>query len=395
MTAIAVPILLVVGALLAVQAAANVQMSTTMRSPLGAATLQLGLAAALLLLAATMAGSVVGVDALSAVPAWHLLGGLGSAVYITAGILLLPRLGAVVTVGSFIAGQMLASLVLDSAGLLGADRADRDRDRARSARRVRRRRPDRARPDPRRGGPHRGHSRRGRSPAWPGGADLAGPAPPVARRLVRGRSGRRRGPSRPGGDQRVAACGPRPAARGGRDLVPGGDRRDGRRARRGCGPARPHHSWADSVRCPGGWLGALVGAGYVTAVFLLLPQVGAAPTIALTVAGQQLAGLAVDQYGLLRLPRRPVSAPRLLGIAVLLVGVGLLQLRGRDRSSRHLACIEFRCASSNSSGVRPAALAAVSSIWRINRSTIAAGTNQPSSAYEMSSRATSSPTGPG
>jgi hypothetical protein len=28
----------------------------------------------------------------------------------------------------------------------------------------------------------------------------------------------------------------------------------------------------------------------------------------------------------LRLPRRPVSAPRLLGIAVLLAGVGLLQL---------------------------------------------------------------------
>jgi transporter family-2 protein len=75
-----------------------------------------------------------------------------------------------------------------------------------------------------------------------------------------------------------------------------------------------------------GWLGALVGAGYVTAVFLMLPQIGAAATIALTVAGQQLAGLAVDQYGLLRLPRRPVSAPRLLGIAVLLAGVGLLQL---------------------------------------------------------------------
>jgi transporter family-2 protein len=75
-----------------------------------------------------------------------------------------------------------------------------------------------------------------------------------------------------------------------------------------------------------GWLGALVGAAYVTAVFLLLPQIGAAPTVALTVAGQQLAGLAVDQYGLLRLPRRPVSAPRLLGVVVLLVGVGLLQL---------------------------------------------------------------------
>jgi transporter family-2 protein len=75
-----------------------------------------------------------------------------------------------------------------------------------------------------------------------------------------------------------------------------------------------------------GWLGGAVGAGYVTAVFLLIPEIGAAPTIALTVAGQQLAGAAVDHFGLLRLPRRPVRRARLLGVAVLLAGVGLLQL---------------------------------------------------------------------
>jgi uncharacterized membrane protein YdcZ (DUF606 family) len=61
-----------------------------------------------------------------------------------------------------------------------------------------------------------------------------------------------------------------------------------------------------------GWLGGVVGASYVTSVFLLIPEIGAA-TIALTVAGQQLAGVAVDHFGLLRLPRRPVGRARLLG----------------------------------------------------------------------------------
>jgi transporter family-2 protein len=75
-----------------------------------------------------------------------------------------------------------------------------------------------------------------------------------------------------------------------------------------------------------GWLGGLIGAVYVTAVFLLIPLIGAAPTVALTVAGQQLASVAVDQYGLLRLPRRPITARRLLGVGVLLAGVALLQL---------------------------------------------------------------------
>jgi bacterial/archaeal transporter family-2 protein len=75
-----------------------------------------------------------------------------------------------------------------------------------------------------------------------------------------------------------------------------------------------------------GWLGGAVGATYVTAVFLLLPEIGAAATIGLTVAGQQLASLLVDQYGLLRLPRRPLTSTRLAGVALLLTGVALVQL---------------------------------------------------------------------
>jgi transporter family-2 protein len=74
-----------------------------------------------------------------------------------------------------------------------------------------------------------------------------------------------------------------------------------------------------------GWLGGACGASYVTSVFVLIPEIGVAPTVALTVAGQQIASVIVDRYGLLRLPRRPVSARRLAGVALLLGGVALIQ----------------------------------------------------------------------
>ena len=76
------------------------------------------------------------------------------------------------------------------------------------------------------------------------------------------------------------------------------------------------------------WAGGLVGATYVIAVFRLIPIIGTAPTIALTVAGQQLGSIVVDRYGLMRLPKRPIGVVRLLGVAVLLAGVTLFQLIG-------------------------------------------------------------------
>lgn len=89
----AIPLLLVVGGLLAVQAAANVQLSTAMRSPLGASTLQLAIGSALLVAATLVVGTAEAFGRLVAATPWHLLGGLGSAIYITAGILLFPDSG--------------------------------------------------------------------------------------------------------------------------------------------------------------------------------------------------------------------------------------------------------------------------------------------------------------
>jgi transporter family-2 protein len=92
----------------------------------------------------------------------------------------------------------------------------------------------------------------------------------------------------------------------------------GRAARPRLGPLRRLPWW--------GWLGGFAGAAYVTSVFLLIPRIGAATTIGLTVAGQQLGSLLVDHYGLLRLPRRRANRRRLAGVALLLAGVALIQL---------------------------------------------------------------------
>lgn len=50
-----------------------------------------------------------------------------------------------------------------------------------------------------------------------------------------------------------------------------------------------------------------MGAIYVTTVFTAIPAVGAAAVVGLTVAGQQIAAVLFDRYGLLRLPQNPVN----------------------------------------------------------------------------------------
>jgi uncharacterized membrane protein YdcZ (DUF606 family) len=85
--AAAIPFLLLVGSMLALQAAANVQLAGAMSSPIGASALQLGIGAGLLLALAGVAGSLGAFDLLGEAEPWALAGGLGSAVYISAGIL--------------------------------------------------------------------------------------------------------------------------------------------------------------------------------------------------------------------------------------------------------------------------------------------------------------------
>lgn len=303
--AFAIPFLLLVGGLLTMQAAANVQLSGAMSSPFGASTLQLAIAAALLLALATGAGSLGAFGHLDEAEPWALVGGLGSAVYITAGIVLFPRLGALVTVGLLIAGQMLASLLLDGLGLLGVAE-----------------KPLGALAPAGAGGVLAGawlivgaqnagaleHARRRRA-AWIALALVAGAALPIQGAV---------------NAELDAALDASPAVAAYSFVIATAAMALALAVVQAVGAPRPQLGPLTSVPW-WAWLGGLVGATYVTSVFILIPEIGAAPVVALTVAGQQLASVLVDRHGLLRLPRRAIPRRRLLGVAVLLAGVVLIQ----------------------------------------------------------------------
>ena len=71
-------------------------------------------------------------------------------------------------------------------------------------------------------------------------------------------------------------------------------------------------------------LGGVLGAVYVTTVLLSVREIGAGSVAAATIAGQLTMSVVVDRLGILGLPQRALTFPRLLGIALLALGVLLI-----------------------------------------------------------------------
>lgn len=301
-----VPLSLVSGGLLAVQAGANAQLSKAIGSPFAATTLQLTIGTGLLFIVALLTGTIAVLGAVPRVDWWHLVGGTASAVYVVSTIVLFPRLGAVVSVGLFIAGQMFASLALDSFGLLGVAQTGL------------------------RAGAAAGtlvvlagvgmivFGQGGRDNlkadklGWIALALVAGAALPVqgaVNALLRHDLG---GASFAVGTISFFVA---TLAMAAVMLVALAWRKT---PQPDLGGVRTMPWW--------GWLGGLAGAIYVTTVFTAIPVIGAAAAVGFTVAGQQVASIFVDRYGWFRLPQRPVSGLRLAGVLLLLAGVALIKL---------------------------------------------------------------------
>ena len=111
---------LLAGALLPIQAGVNLQLRVVLGHPLTATLVSfvvgsVGLAA---LIGALRVPVPIGA-AWERSEWWHWIGGLLGAVYIVATIVVAPRLGAATLVAALVAGQMIASLVLDHFGWVG------------------------------------------------------------------------------------------------------------------------------------------------------------------------------------------------------------------------------------------------------------------------------------
>jgi transporter family-2 protein len=71
-------------------------------------------------------------------------------------------------------------------------------------------------------------------------------------------------------------------------------------------------------------LGGLLGAVYVTTALVAVRSLGAGGVTAATIAGQLTLSIVVDQLGWLGVDQRPITAPRVLGVALLVAGVALV-----------------------------------------------------------------------
>lgn len=112
---------LATGAAIAVQSLANSRLRVALDSPMWAAIGQfiVGLVA-LVVVALVMRQPVPDTGGLTRMPWWGWVGGAFGALFIIVAIVLTPRLGTALTLATITVGQMVAALVLDHYGWLGA-----------------------------------------------------------------------------------------------------------------------------------------------------------------------------------------------------------------------------------------------------------------------------------
>jgi bacterial/archaeal transporter family-2 protein len=73
------------------------------------------------------------------------------------------------------------------------------------------------------------------------------------------------------------------------------------------------------------WTGGILGAFFVTTAVILVPRIGVALTFSLIIAGQMFVTLIIDHFGWLGVPEKSISPLRVLGAALITVGVVLIR----------------------------------------------------------------------
>lgn len=69
--------------------------------------------------------------------------------------------------------------------------------------------------------------------------------------------------------------------------------------------------------------GGFIGGGVVYGAAKLIPKLGAAGMLTLTISGQLLTSAVADHFGLFGIERTPLGWPRLIGLLMLLIGARL------------------------------------------------------------------------
>jgi bacterial/archaeal transporter family-2 protein len=73
------------------------------------------------------------------------------------------------------------------------------------------------------------------------------------------------------------------------------------------------------------WTGGLLGIFFVAGIVVLLPKLGVALAFSLIIAGQMLTAILFDQFGWMGLAVKEISAGKIAGAVLLIIGVILIR----------------------------------------------------------------------
>lgn len=73
------------------------------------------------------------------------------------------------------------------------------------------------------------------------------------------------------------------------------------------------------------WVGGFLGAFFVSVMATVVPRIGVALAFSLAIGGQMLVTLLIDHFGWLGVPEKPINLYRVLGAAMITVGVILIR----------------------------------------------------------------------
>ena len=110
-----------VGLLVSIQPALNAQLGRSLGHPVYGtlANFSIGLIAASVMVLAFLRPAVPRAEQVASAPWWAWCGGLMGATFVTAALLLVPRLGAVVFIGGMLCGQLLSAAMMDQFAVAG------------------------------------------------------------------------------------------------------------------------------------------------------------------------------------------------------------------------------------------------------------------------------------
>lgn len=78
------------------------------------------------------------------------------------------------------------------------------------------------------------------------------------------------------------------------------------------------------------WIGGFMGVIFITGNVLLFPKIGSVETVVLPILGQVIMALIIDKFGLFGAVETPVGVLRVLGALVVVAGIVLVHVVGRE-----------------------------------------------------------------